>query len=90
MCFAASLVTAPSTEESTACQNDTLTGNGGTGISGSGFNGGTAKIIATRNTIALNATGMDGNGSTFNSAGDNAVNGNGTDVTGPINLFSWQ
>lgn len=69
---------------------NTLTSNGGTGISGSGFNGGTAKIIATRNTVTLNATGFDGNGSTFNSAGDNGVNGNGTDVTGPINLFSWQ
>lgn len=69
---------------------NTVTGNGYTGIAGSAFNGGTAKVIASRNTVTLNAVGFDGNGSTFNSIADNAVNGNGTDATGPINYYYWQ
>jgi hypothetical protein len=69
---------------------NTVTSNGNAGISGSGFNGGTATVFASRNTVTLNPVGMDGNGSAFTSVSDNAVTGNGTDVSGPITFITWK
>jgi hypothetical protein len=65
-----------------------ITANAGAGLGGSN-NGGAVKFIASRNTVTLNVVGFDGNLVTFNSMGDNAVNGNTTETTGTINGFSW-
>jgi hypothetical protein len=73
-----------------SAKGNTIANNGGTGIAGSSFNGGLVTIVASRNTVHWNATGMDGNGSAFYSDVDNSVAGNGTNVTGPINTFGWQ